>query len=173
MTSPPAVSTGAPYVDDTNGFPAWASVTWARPQTLDTVLVVATPPWQAQGTLLDFDVQYLMADGVTWQTAKTVNEPAKFGAVTDPSATEFSFVTYEGDVGCTVESYFSDRCVFYVRLVAPVTTKSIRVYVRNATFGKDACIQANEAKASTNSASTVFGNNFMLRQISAYNSTGA
>jgi hypothetical protein len=158
---------GAPYIDDTDSFPAWASVTWKTAQTFDAVLVIATPPWQGQGTLLDFEIQYLLSDGVTWQTVKTVNEPAKFGSVSDPTATEFGFVTYEGDVGCTVESYFSDRWVFYVPLGQVVTTKGIRVYVLNATFGKDPCIQAQEARG--NNASKAFGNNFMLRQISVYN----
>jgi len=161
---------GAPYVDDTDSFPAWASVTWTSAQVLDTVLVIATAPWQGQGTLLDFDVQYLLSDGVTWQTIKTVAEPAKFSTVDDPTATEFGFVTYEGDVGCTVESYFSDRWVFYIPIGQVLTTKGIRVYVLNATFGKDPCIQAQEARGNNASNYRAFGNNFMLRQISVYNS---
>jgi len=138
---------------------------------LDTVLVIATAPWQGQGTLLDFEVQYLLSDGVTWQPIKTVTEPAKFSTVDDPTATAFGFTTYQGDVGCTVESYFSDRWVFYVQIGQVLTTKGIRVYILNATFGKDPCIQAQEARGNTASNYRAFGNNFMLRQISVYNST--
>jgi hypothetical protein len=162
---------GAPYIDDTNSFPAWATVRWSRPQALDTILIFAAPPWRAQGTLLDFDVQYLLNDGETWQTVTTITEPAKFSTVSDSTATEFAFVTYEGDVGCTVESYFSDRWVFYVPIGEVVTTTGIRVYVLNATFGKDPCIQAQQARGNDASTYQAFGNNFMLRQISAYKST--
>jgi hypothetical protein len=157
---------GAPYIDDTGSYPAWADVTWASAQTLDTILVIAAPPWQEQGTLLDFDVQYLLADGVTWQTAETITEPSLASTVSDPNAVSFPFVTYKGDVGCSVEQFFSGRYVFYVRLGAAVSTKGVRVFIRNATYGGNTNALENEVLTHL----TAFGKNFTLRQISAYNS---
>jgi len=162
----------APYIDDTGSFPAWARFDWATAQTLDRVVVFAGgPPFQSQGTLLDFDVQWLDADGTTWHTEKTITEKAQYGTVDDATANVLGHVTPAEQGGCTVESYFSERWIFPVKLASKVTTTAIRLNIRNATYGGSPTVEAFNAMEGRDS--TTFGNNFTIRQVQAFNATAS
>lgn len=111
-----------PYNATDPTFPGWLVIRLGSSQTIDTVIVRCPPPWQQQGTLLDFDLQYWA--GGAWVTLETVTE-------VPPTV---QFMSGMWGAGCRAESYFSDRHVFQFEF-APVTTTKIRVYVRDATFG--------------------------------------
>jgi hypothetical protein len=55
-------------------------------------------------------------------TIETVNEPVK------------TFKVYSLPARCSVDSFFSDRCIFEHHF-APVTTSKLRLLVRDVTFG--------------------------------------
>lgn len=160
-----ASQSNAPYVDNTGSSPAWARLDWATNQTINRVHVFATPPWQAQGTLLDFDVQWLDADGSTWHTAQTITEQAKYGTVDDTTANVLGHVTHAVQGGCTVENYHSERWAFPVTF-SQVTTKGIRVNIRSATYGMDPTLESFNAKFGDK---TTFSNNFTIRALQAFN----
>lgn len=112
----------APYLNDTASFPMWDAWTWGAPQTFDTVQVLCPPPWQGQGTLLDFDLQRWT--GSTWATIETVTEPTR----TVP------WLSDNRDHECKAVSYFADRSTFQFEF-APITTTALRLLVRDATYG--------------------------------------
>ncbi len=152
----------SPYFDDTAGFPAWISLTWPAAVSIDRLIVFTAPPWQAQGTLLDFDVQYWT--GSAWSTISTITEPATVSTVDDTTAVNFPFVEYQNQTGCTYQSFFSDRWIFDVGF-AVVSTTSIRLNIRNATYGMDSCLAAYNAQFGNK---TSFGNVFTIREMQAY-----
>jgi hypothetical protein len=109
-----------PWMDDTPQFPAWVEIDFPSPQTINNVVVYAGAPWQLDGTLLDYDLQYY--NNGQWVTLGTVNEPTK------------SFQAYWPTNQTQVDSFFSDRWIFQ-HSFPPVTTQKIRLWVRDATWG--------------------------------------
>ncbi len=108
------------WVDGSFNFPAWVEINLQQPTTLDRVVIYSGVPWQWDGTLLDYDLQY--EQGGNWVTVQSVLEPQRtFKAFTVTNRT-------------TVDSFFSDRWVFR-HSFAPVTTSRLRLWVRDVTYG--------------------------------------
>lgn len=101
-------------------WPVTVEVTLPTTEVVSDALIYAAVPWQSDCTLVDYDFQYW--DGAKWVTIEHVSEPLKTWKVFSPP------------VRCTVESFFSDRCIFEHHF-APVTTKKLRLVVNNVTFG--------------------------------------
>ncbi len=100
--------------------PLPVTLTLPTARKIARVVVYASPPWQSQSTLLDFELQY-DAGGV-WKTLRRVQEPAK------------TFPVYTPNNRTTVDSFFSDRWVFPLSF-PPVTTRRVRLLIHDATFG--------------------------------------
>lgn len=156
----------APYVDDTTGFPAWAQDTWSADQSINTVIVFCAPLWGSGGSLLDFDVQWLDADGVTWHTGPTITESVSDGDQAS-SANVIAHVSHAQQGNSYVENYTPGRWIYLVKLSGTVTTKAIRVAIRNATYGMNPTIAAHNAMVS--GARGQFGNVFTIRELQAFN----
>jgi hypothetical protein len=114
------VNSTKPWMDNTVGFPAWVQLTFPSAQTINQVVVYASPPWQSQSSLLQYDLQYW--NGSSWVTLQSVNEPAN----TWPVYTPFTRTT--------VDSFYSDRWVF-LHSFSPVSTTAVRLNVYNTTWG--------------------------------------
>jgi len=114
--------------------PLAVTLTLPAVRKIARAVVYASPPWQAQSTLLDFEFQY-DAGGV-WKTLKRVREPAR------------TFPAYTPNNRTTVDSFFSDRWVFPLSF-APVTTQRVRLLIHDATFGggatKDVIVAGGQA----------------------------
>lgn len=137
-----------PWMDNSPQFPAWVEVTLPRPQKIARVVVYAAPPWQSQSTLVDYDLQY--EERGEWTTIARVNEPTKtFNVFTPPTRTR-------------VDSFFSDRWVFTHHLARPVTTRKLRLWVRNTSWGGGATKDVADAGGQTGPHQIV------LREIEAY-----
>jgi len=100
--------------------PLPVTLTLPTARKIARVVVYASPPWQSQSTLLDFELQ--CETGGVWKTLRRVQEPAR------------TFPVYTPNNRTTVDSFFSDRWVFPVSF-PPVTTRRVRLLIRNATFG--------------------------------------
>jgi len=108
------------WMDDTKDFPAWMEVRLPKPTAVGRVVVYAPAPWQSQGTLVDYELQY--DDAGKWVTIEHVKEPLNtFKVFSPPTRTKTG-------------SFFSDRHIFQ-HAFPPVTTSRIRLLVHNATFG--------------------------------------
>lgn len=153
----------SPYFDDTGSFPAWLSLTTGAPQRMDRVIIFASPPWQAQGTLLDFDVQTW--NGTSWDTQTTITEPVTETTVDDPTSVVFPFVDYQDQGGCQHCSFFSDRWIFDVPFASMVSTTAIRIFIRNATYGMPPTLNCWTDQAGDKGT---FGNNFVIREVQTY-----
>lgn len=138
-----------PWNSGPTAFPAWIDITLPSARTVDKVVVIAAPPWQSQGTLLDYELQY-DKEG-QWVTLAHVQEPAKTWKVYTPT------------VRCTVDSFFSDRWVFE-HTFAPVHTQRLRLLVRDCTWGGGATKDVAEAGGQTGA------HQITLREIRIYNS---
>jgi hypothetical protein len=132
-----------PFVDDTwrdwsaaapPPTPAWVQINIPAATKVDRVVVFAAPPWQSQGSLLDFELQY--DDNGQWKTVRTVLEPAN------------TFKVYSSATRTTVDSYYSDRWVFPLTFPS-VTTAKIRLLVHDATFGGGATKDVVDAGGQT------------------------
>ena len=133
---------------------AWVQIALPSVQTIDHVVVYAASPWQALGTLLDYELQY-DAGGGRWMTIDHVQEPTK-------TVDAFTPVTHT-----TVDSYFSDRWVFQHHF-SPVTTSRIRLLVHNVTYGGGADADVAAAAGSSGITGSQAIN---LREVEVYNST--
>ncbi len=122
------------WVDGSFNFPAWVEINLQQPTTLDRVVIYSGVPWQWDGTLLDYDLQYLQ--GSTWVTLQTVQEPTR------------TFKSYTVTNRTTVDSFFSDRWVFS-HSFAPVTTSKLRLWVRDVTYGGGATLLVQQAGGQT------------------------
>ena len=111
-----------PWTGNVTQFPASLSLTWPEPTVMDRVNVFAAPPWQLQGTLLDYELQY-DKDG-QWVTLEHVQEP--------PTVVKAATAA----TGTSWDNYASDRWVFQHHF-APVTTRRLRLLVHDATWGGD------------------------------------
>jgi sugar lactone lactonase YvrE len=138
-----------PWMDDTPGFPAWVEVDFPSAQTINNVIVYAGVPWQLDGTLVDYDLQYY--NNGQWINLGTVKEPTK------------TFQAYMPTNWTQVDSFFSDHWVFQ-HWFAPVTTQKIRLWVRDATWGGGATQLVAQSGGQTGQ------HHICLREIEAYNS---
>ena len=85
-----------------------------------------------------------------WKTIERVHEPIKTWGVFTPTNRT------------TVDSFFGDRCVF-VHAFHPVTTRRIRLFVHNATYGGGASNLVPEAGGQANGAPV-----YHLREVEIY-----
>ena len=138
-----------PWMDDTPQFPAWVEVDFPSPQTINNVIIYAGVPWQLDGTLVDYDLQYY--NNGNWITLGTTTEPTK------------TFQAYMPTNQTQVDSFFSDHWVFQ-HWFSPVTTQKIRLWVRNTTWGGGATQLVAEYGGQTGQ------HNICLREIEAYDS---
>ncbi len=109
-----------PWMDDTKSFPAWVELRFPKATEIGRVIIYAPAPWQWQGTLVDYELQY--DDGGKWVTIEHVTEPTQSFRVVTPS------------LRTKADSFFSDRHIFQHHF-KPVTTTKIRILVHNTTFG--------------------------------------
>ncbi len=138
-----------PWMDDTPQFPAWVEISLPRPTKIARVIVYASPPWQSQSTLVDYDLQCENEKG-EWTTLARVKEPTKtFPVFTPPTRTK-------------VDSFFSDRWVFLHPLTRPVMTRRLRLWVRNTTWGGGA------TKAVADAGGQTGPHQIVLREVEAY-----
>ena len=137
------------WVDGSFNFPAWVEINFQQPTTMDRVVIYSGTPWQWDGTLLDYDLQY--DQGGQWVTLQTVQEPTK-------TLKTFTLVNRT-----TVDSFFSDRWVF-THSFAPVTTQKLRLWVRDVTYGGGATYDVTQAGGQTGLRI------INLREVEAYSS---
>ncbi len=122
------------WMSNVTEFPAWVELTLPEPTSVGRVVVYAAPPWQIQGTLLDYDLQ-IEREG-KWVTVETVKEqPKTFKVFSPPTRT-------------VVDSFFSDRWIFQHAFAAEKTSK-IRLLVRDVTHGGGATADVGEAGGQT------------------------
>ena len=121
-----------PWTSNVTQFPTALTLTWPEPTILDRVNVFAAPPWQAQGTLLDYELQYDKDD--QWVTIEHVQEPA----TVVKAATAATNTTWD--------NYASDRWVFQHHFPA-VTTRRLRLLIHDATYGGDPTKDLSDASA--------------------------
>lgn len=119
-----------PWMSNVTQFPAALTLTWPEPTVMDRVNIFAAPPWQGQGTLLDYDLQYDKAG--QWVTIEHVQEP-----VTVVKAATAA-------TGTAWDNYASDRWVFQHHFPA-ITTSRLRLLVHDATYGGDPTKDLSEA----------------------------
>ncbi len=101
---------------------SWVSLTFPQPRTVGTVVIYANAPWQLEGTLIDYELQYKDPSD-QWVTATHVKEPS---------------TTIVGETASTktaVDTFFGDRWIFRHHLPQPVTTSAIRLLVHEASYG--------------------------------------
>jgi len=136
-----------PWMDNTKEFPAWVEVRLPAPAQVARVVVFAPVPWQWDGTLVEYELQY--DKGGQWVTLDRVKEPLKtFGVYSPPTRT-------------SVDSFFADRWAFEHQF-APVTTAKIRLLVHETTWGGGATSIVPEAGGQTGP------HQVMLREVEIY-----
>ena len=101
-------------------YPAWFEVRLPAATQIDRVVIYAGIPWQWDGSILDYELQ--VDQGGTWVSIEHVVEPVK------------AVRSYTQTNRTTMDSYYSERCVF-VHGFAPVTTSKIRLLVNDVTYG--------------------------------------
>ena len=109
-----------PWMSNVTSFPATVQVTLPLPMSISHVVLYAGVPWQTDGSLLDYELQY--DSGGQWVTISHVQE--------SPIVVPFFTPT----VFTTVDSFYSDRCVFQHDFPA-VTTQKMRLLVHDTTWG--------------------------------------
>ncbi len=110
-----------PWMDDTpTGQPAWVQITLPAPTLVNHVMVYAGVPWQADGSLLDYELQY--DSNGQWVTLSHVQEPANV------------VKAYTQPVHTTADSFYSDRNVF-THAFPDVLTQKLRLLVHDMTWG--------------------------------------
>lgn len=107
------------------GLPDFLTVGWDSAARFDRVIVWCGTSWQVHPAFIDFDVQS-SNDGTSWTTQATV---------TKPTPSSFLFGTNSSNTWCTRETYWDEQWVFDVKLLAPVTAKYLRLYVRSTSYG--------------------------------------
>jgi len=136
-----------PWMDNTKTFPAWVELSFPQPTEIGRVIIYAPAPWQWQGTLVDYELQY--DDQGKWATIEHVQEPLRtFKVLTPATRTK-------------VDSFFSDRHIFQHEFKL-VTTSKIRLLVHNTTFGGGATEEVAKAGGQTGP------HQIMLREIEVY-----
>ncbi len=109
-----------PWMSNNASFPGWVQITLPSPMRINHVIVYAGVPWQNDSSLLDYQLQY--DNNGTWVTLAHPVEPTNVVDFFTPT------------VFCSVDSFYSDRCIFEHDF-APVTTQKIRLLVNNTTYG--------------------------------------
>jgi hypothetical protein len=117
-------------------YPAWFEVRLPAATQMDRVVIYAGIPWQWDGSIIDYELQ--VDQGGKWVSIERIQEPVNtIRAYTQANRT-------------TVDSFYSERCVF-THSFAPVTTSKIRLLVNEVTWGgasnkdlKDAGAQGGE-----------------------------
>lgn len=141
---------GRPWMDDTDGFSAWVQIDLPIKRTIDKVVIYAFPPWQWEGTLTDYELQY-EHDG-HWVTIDRIQEPTN------------TFRVFSPQVKCTVDSFFSDRWILEHNF-EPVETEKLRILVHDCTWGGGATRDVVDAGGQTGPHKVV------LREIELYDVT--
>jgi hypothetical protein len=111
------------------------------------VVVYAAPPWQWQGSLLDYELQY-EKDG-QWATIQRVQEPAR------------TFKVFSPATRTSVDSFYSERWIFQ-HSFAPVKTARIRLLVHDVTWGGGATEDVTKAGGQTGP------HQIMLREVEVF-----
>ena len=140
-----------PWMGNDAAFPAWVQVTLPQPMPISHVVVYAGVPWQSDGSLLDYELQY--DQNGSWVTLSHPQEPTNVVDFFTPT------------VFCTADSFYSDRDVF-VHDFAPVTTQKIRLLVHDVTWGGGATADIVAAGGQTGP------HQITLREIELYGPTG-
>ena len=109
-----------PWMGNDASLPGWVQVTLPQPTPISHVVVYAGVPWQNDGSLLDYELQY--DQNGQWVTLSHPQEPTSVVDFFTPS------------VFCTADSFYSDRDVF-VHDFPTVTTQKIRLLVHDVTWG--------------------------------------
>lgn len=126
-----------PYLGgSSDGSNAWARIDFPRVTRLDRIHVFCPHPWQYYSTLLDFDIQYLDTDNVTWLTAATF---------TDTSAVNLT-INWSSHIisgACFSDSFWDRRHNFRFVLADAISTKAIRVFAREMSNGGGARPEIN------------------------------
>ncbi|MCW3051808.1 MAG: hypothetical protein JWN14_978 [Chthonomonadales bacterium] len=139
--------TSIPWNAQNPRLPLQVEIKLPKPTAISRIVVYAAPPWQSQGTLLDYELQ--VEKGGTWVTLEHVQEPAKtFGVFTPTTRT-------------TVDSFFSDRWIFQHHF-QPVTTQKLRLLIHAATNGGGATRLVTEA------GGQAWGEEVVLREVEIY-----
>ena len=140
-------SGSGPWMSNVTSFPAWVELDLPVPSLINRVAIYCPVPWQSQSSLLDYELQYDNAG--QWVTIDHVVEDPK------------TFPVYTYNVRCTVDSFYSDRCIF-THEFAPVTTGKIRVLVHDCTWGGGATSDVVTAGGQTGP------HQFTIREIEVY-----
>ena len=140
-----------PWMSNNSSWPGWVQLTWSEPRDMDRVVIFACPPWQWEGTLLDYELQYRQSGA--WVTIEHVQEPTKTQKVYSPI------------LRTTVDSFFSDRWVFQHQFPT-INTDSIRILVHKVTYGGGATKEVQEAGGQTGP------HQISLREIQVFNTKG-
>lgn len=136
-----------PWLSNVEKFPAWVEIALPQPKEIARVVVFAAPPWQWQGSLLDFELQY--HNGSDWVTLERCTEDPK------------TFKVYTPVTRTSVDSFYSDRWIFEY-LGKPVKTDRIRLLVHEATWGGGATEIVGQAGGQTGM------HQIMLREVEIY-----
>jgi hypothetical protein len=136
-----------PWMSNVEKFPAWVELRWPEPVKIGRVVVYAAPPWQWQGSLLDYELQ--VESGGRWVTIQRVQEPTKTYKVFSPTTRT------------SVDSFYSDRWIFQHAFPAATTSK-VRLLVHDVTFGGGATEDVAKAGGQTGP------HQIMLREVEVY-----
>lgn len=136
-----------PWASNVAEFPATVEIALPQPASVGRVILYAAPPWQSQGTLVDYELQ--IEEKGQWKTIERVQEPLK------------TFKVYSPPTRTTTDSYFSDRWVFQHQF-APTVTNKLRLLVHNVTYGGGATQDVVDAGGQTGPKQIV------LREIEVY-----
>jgi hypothetical protein len=123
-----------PWMSNVKEFPAAVEIRLPKPTEVARVIVYAAPPWQLQGSLLNYELQY--DDNGQWKTLDKVDEPTK------------TFKVWTTVTRTTVDSFYSDRWIFQHHF-PKVTTSKIRLLVHDVTWGGGATKAVGEAGGQT------------------------
>lgn len=109
-----------PWMSNVTQWPATVEIALPSLAAVSDIIIQAAVPWQSDGTLVDYELQYW--NGTGWATIEHVTEPTK------------TIPVYSQNNWCSIDSFFSDRCVFEHHFAA-VTTSRIRLVVNDVTYG--------------------------------------
>ncbi|MGI4790162.1 MAG: discoidin domain-containing protein, partial [Janthinobacterium lividum] len=140
-----------PWMGNDATFPGWVQITLPQPLSISHVVVYAGVPWQSDGSLLDYELQY--DNNGQWVTLSHPQEPTNVVDFFTPT------------VFCTADTFYSDRDVF-VHDFAPVTTQKIRLLVHDVTYGGGANADIVAAGGQTGP------HQITLREIEVYGPSG-
>jgi hypothetical protein len=121
--------------------PDTVELQWDDPVTIDRVVVVCGPVWQASSGLVDFDVE-TTTNGTDWTVRQTV---------VNDTATSFHFGTSSSSSGTKIETFWDEQYVFDVPLGTTLTCSGVRLTVRETSYGGEPDFEAIDAGGQGNS----------------------